>query len=206
MQIATTTEEPRTHFSNVTNPNRSTALKIDPRCVPRGPLRPTGTVCGPGSLIFATELYRLARPSYLTSKYPTFELRGPAHTNGLPKFRRHRIREGRFAGVSSSLCGFFIGLGCSEQKYAFSALGDIELLSFSMRCELFAPRLPRNLHIRAESMQNLYFWTVPSNIQPAIFAVGDVENGRILKRIGFTATYQLDRRTNKHYTGEPCDF
>ena len=97
-KIATTAEEPRTRFPHASNPNRSKTLQIDPQLRPGGPLRPSGTIYGPERLHLATELYRLARPSYFTSKYPTFDLHGPPHTNESQKVRRHRIREGRFGG------------------------------------------------------------------------------------------------------------
>jgi hypothetical protein len=77
-------------------------------------------------------------------------------------FMRHRIREGRFAGVSSSLCEFFIGFGCSEQKYAFSAPGITEKSYLSIFFELFASWLLRLRHKSTKTTQNTHLTVVRS--------------------------------------------
>ena len=78
----------------------------------------------------------------------------------------HAIRERRFGKVPPFVARFFIGFGRSERKYAFSALGNTQKSTFSNFCELFAPRLLLYLHRTVKSMQNLYFFMVPSNIHP----------------------------------------
>ena len=100
--------------------------------------------------------------SYLTSKYATFELRSPLDTNGLPKFRRHRIREGRFGEAPPSNHTFFAEVGCSGRKRTFPLPGSAKNADFSTFSELFAPRLLPERRRSIKSAQNSYFFCVRS--------------------------------------------
>ena len=120
--------------------NRSKTLQIDAQLRPRGPLRPSGTIYGPECLHLATELYRLARPSYFTSKYPTFDLHGPPHTNESQKVRRHRIREGRFGGFPASRGPFSSIFDVPSQKTHFQHSEPLKNRTFSIFFESLAPQ------------------------------------------------------------------
>ena len=87
----------------------------------------------------------------------------PPNTNNHPKFRRHRIREGRFGEAPPSNHTFFAEVGCSGRKRTFPLPGSAKNSDVSTFSELFAPRLLPERHRSIKSAQNSYFLLVRSN-------------------------------------------
>ena len=87
----------------------------------------------------------------------------PPNTNNHPKFRLHRIREGRFGEAPPSNHTFFAEVGCSGRKRTFPLPGSAKNSDVSTFSELFAPRLLPERHRSIKSAQNSYFLLVRSN-------------------------------------------